>query len=131
MEDAIEVSRKSQIHRKQVIKERECNEDIDFAEYWKVRNQELHDLEERERLEELERNKELERFRKNQYDEKQKIKEKEFRDEQRAATKTQALIDHQEEEFYSYAERCIKEWKDQGKNVTPLLLELKKKSFLQ
>lgn len=41
-----------------------------------------------------------------------------------AATST-ALLDHKEKEFYSYAERCIKEWQEAGKNVKPLILELK------
>ena len=41
------------------------------------------------------------------------------------ATKTQALLDQKDKQFYSYAEQCIKEWKDQGKNVTPLIMELK------
>ena len=41
------------------------------------------------------------------------------------ATKGAAMLDHKEKEFYSYAEKCIKEWQDQGKNVKPLILELK------
>jgi hypothetical protein len=48
------------------------------------------------------------------------------------ATRSQALLDHKEKEFYSYAEKCIKEWQEQGKNVKPLILELKnykKKAF--
>ncbi len=48
------------------------------------------------------------------------------------ATVSQAMLDHKEKEFYSYAERCIKEWQDQGKNVKPLIMELKsykKKAF--
>lgn len=39
--------------------------------------------------------------------------------------KAQALLDQQEKNFYSYAERCIKEWQDAGKNVKPLVMELK------
>jgi hypothetical protein len=42
-----------------------------------------------------------------------------------AATKCQALLDNQEKEFYSYAEQCIKEWEAAGKNVKPLIMELK------
>ena len=122
------MSRKNQITRKHQIRQKETKEEKDFAEYWKVRNRELQEMEERERQEELERNRELEMFRKKQHDEKAAIKEHEFRKEQRAATKAQALLDQQEKHFYSYAERCIKDWKDEGKNVTPLILELKQQA---
>jgi hypothetical protein len=122
------VSRKNQISRKQQVKEKETKEEKDFAEFWKVRNRELQEMEERERQEELDRNRELEMFRKGQFEDKQRVREHEFRKEQRAATKAQALLDQQEKHFYSYAERCIKEWKDDGKNVTPLILELKQQA---
>jgi hypothetical protein len=39
--------------------------------------------------------------------------------------KTQALLDQQEKNFYSYAEKCITDWQGQGKNVKPLIMELK------
>ena len=39
--------------------------------------------------------------------------------------KTQALLDQQEKNFYSYAEKCIQDWQAQGKNVKPLIMELK------
>lgn len=42
-----------------------------------------------------------------------------------AQTKSQALLDQQEKQFYSYAEKCIQGWNDTGKNVKPLILELK------
>ena len=35
------------------------------------------------------------------------------------------MLDQQEKGFYSYAERCIRDWEDAGKNVKPLLIELK------
>ena len=42
-----------------------------------------------------------------------------------AATKATAVIDQQERGFYSYAEEALKTWGAQGKNVKPLILELK------
>mgnify|MGYP001157951461 CR=1 FL=1 len=88
-------------------------------------SKELQDIEENEKLEELQRNKELMLFRRGQKEEKDEVKMREFKHEQKMATRAQAMVDQQDEQFYSYAERCIKEWKDQGKNVTPLILELK------
>ena len=35
------------------------------------------------------------------------------------------LNDQQEKNFYSYAEQCIQEWQGQGKNIKPLIMELK------
>ena len=51
--------------------------------------------------------------------------EQDYKQQLTEATKANALIDQNEKEFYSYAEKCIKEWQDSGKNVTPLILELK------
>lgn len=49
----------------------------------------------------------------------------EFLKEQKAATKAQALLDQQEKHFYNYAEKAIDDWKGNGKDVKPLVLELK------
>ena len=56
---------------------------------------------------------------------KKKKAEEEFLDEKRQAMMAQALADQEEKTYYSYAERAIKEWGDSGKNVKPLLIELK------
>lgn len=45
--------------------------------------------------------------------------------DQYLALRNQALQDQQEKNFYSYAEKCIGEWQTQGKNVKPLIMELK------
>ena len=81
--------------------------------------------EEREREEEKERNRELQRFLKMQMEEKERKAVEEFKKEQEASTRAQALLDLQEKNFYSYAEQAIKQWSDQGKNVKPIILGLK------
>lgn len=55
---------------------------------------------------------------------KQKI-EDDYKKELEMAAKSQALLDEKEKQFYSYAEQCIKEWEANGKNVKPLIMELK------
>ena len=35
------------------------------------------------------------------------------------------MVDQQEKHFYSYAEKCMQEWEANGKNIKPLLLEIK------
>ena len=34
-------------------------------------------------------------------------------------------MEQQEKNFYTYAEQAISEWQGQGKNVKPLIMELK------
>ena len=60
-----------------------------------------------------------------QIEARQKKAEEEFKSELVDAEKTKALIDQQEKQFYSYAEQALKEWQNNGKNVKPLILELK------
>ena len=50
---------------------------------------------------------------------------REFQEAQATALKTQALVDQQEKNFYSYAENAIQTWQAEGKNVKPLIMELK------
>lgn len=49
----------------------------------------------------------------------------EFQQEQVQALKTKALMEQQEKNFYSYAEKAITDWQGQGKNVKPIIMELK------
>jgi hypothetical protein len=57
--------------------------------------------------------------------EKDKKQEEEFLNERRMAARSQAVRDQNEKEYLSYAEKCMKEWADQGKNVIPLVKQLK------
>lgn len=60
-----------------------------------------------------------------QVEQRQKKAEEEFKVDLVDAARTQALLDQQEKGFYSYAEQALKEWQTKGKNVTPMILELK------
>ena len=48
-----------------------------------------------------------------------------FQEGQANSLKTKALMEQQEKNFYSYAEKAIAQWQAQGKNVKPLIMELK------
>ena len=52
MKDAIEKSRKNQIDRKIKEKQEKKQEEIEFAEFWKLRNEELAIAEQQEREQE-------------------------------------------------------------------------------
>lgn len=110
MKTAIERSRALQIERKKQEAASKKQEDKDFAEFWRIRNEELQLAEQQEKEEERQRAKELAEFIKTQNDAKQAKAIKEFQDNQVNAVKTQALLDQQEKNFYSYAEQCIAEW---------------------
>ena len=62
MKAAIERSRQLQMHRKQAQKAAQVAEDRDFAQFWKVRNEELQLAEEQEREEERQCARELANF---------------------------------------------------------------------
>ncbi len=121
----IERSRKTQIEKRQYEKENEKHDQKEFAQFWKIRNEELHVLEEQEKEEIRARNKELKEFQKRQTENKSVKVQEEYKKNLDEGTRALALIDQKDREFYSYAEQCIKEWQGLGKNVTPLILELK------
>ena len=100
-------------------------EEKEFSEFWKIRNEELAIVEQQEKEEERLRQAELKKFQRSQNEVKTKAVEDEYRKELEAAHKALALNDQHEKNFYSYAEKCLKEWQDSGKNVKPLVLELK------
>ena len=110
MKSAIERSRALQIERKKQEAASKKQEDKDFAEFWRIRNEELQLAEQQEKEEERQRAKELADFIKTQNDAKQAKAIKEFQESQVNAVKTQALLDQQEKNFFSYAEQCIAEW---------------------
>ena len=67
----------------------------------------------------------LKQYQLSQAENRKKAAEEEYIRDLHEATANSALLDNKEKEFYSYAEKCIKEWQDAGKNVRPLILELK------
>ena len=79
-------------------------EEQEFTEFWKIRNEELAIAEQQEKEEARLRHGDLAAFLKRQSEVKQKQVEEDFKRELEAQTKAQALLDHKEKEFYSYAE---------------------------
>jgi hypothetical protein len=51
--------------------------------------------------------------------------EKEYKEDIEEAMKSLAMLDEHDKGFYSYAEKAIREWSEQGKNIKPLIMELK------
>ncbi len=78
MKDAIDKSRKAQMVRRKAEKEMEKQEENEFASYWRVRNEELQEMEQQEAEDEKARSKELLQFTQMQNEEKHKKAENDF-----------------------------------------------------
>jgi len=85
MKQAIERSRALQIERKKKQKADDLQDERDFSEFWKVRNQELQLAEQQEREEEKQRNLELVKFLQRQADEKLEKSKNMFREDNKNA----------------------------------------------
>lgn len=110
MKAAIDRSRALQVQRRQQERAMAKKEEIEFAEFWRIRNEELSLAEQQEKEEDRQRNIELANFIKSQNEKKNALKVQEFMENADAAAKAQALLDQQEKNFYSYAEQCINQW---------------------
>ena len=78
MKKAIEKSRANQIARKKREQQDKQQEELEFAEFWKLRNEELAIAEQQEREEERQRRVELTNYLKNQADIKKMKAEEDF-----------------------------------------------------
>lgn len=125
MMNQIEKSRQQQIGRKRQEKDQEKVEDKEFAEFWRERMNELTEMERRDFDEKRERAKALQLFHKKQMDYKARKVEQEALIEEEIARQAATIQEDEQNQFNSYAEKCLKEWASNGKNITPLILELK------
>ena len=70
--------------------------------------------------------KDLHEYYKKQVEEKKKIAFNDFVFERKNGLYNKELINREEDEFLKYAEENIQKYQEQGKNIMPMLLELKK-----
>ena len=91
MKAAIEKSRKNQIDRKNKEIADAKREEMEFAEFWKLRNEELAIAEQQEREEERQRRVELTNYLKKQQDDKNLKAQEDFINDQHQALHNQAL----------------------------------------
>lgn len=82
-------------------------------------------MEQRERDDQKQRMEMLKNYQIQQAEARRQMAEKEYKDDIQEAMKSLALLDEHDKGFYSYAEKAIREWSDQGKNIKPLIMELK------
>ena len=85
-------------------------EEKEFSAFWKLRNEELAIADQQEKEEERQRREEMTNYLRKQVDDKNRKAQEDFVNEQHTALRNNALMDQQDKNFYSYAEKCISEW---------------------
>ena len=119
-------------HREQVIKMKEeekrklKEDDIQFINDYKNRMQKLKEEELKEKINKRLKEKNLAEYQKFQYEQKRKKGLDDFAQINEDAYKNIKRMEDENEDFIKYAEKHIQEYEKQGKNVLPLLMELKK-----
>ena len=106
------------------IKNRE--EDMQYIDDYKRKLKILEDAEKEEWLAKRQKNKDLADYQKLQYEERKRLALDNFRQFNEDSYKNLRRLEIEDDDFIKYAEYWIKEYKQQGKNITPLLLELKR-----
>lgn len=91
----------------------------------RTRNQELLMLTQQEYDDVRFRALQMKSFLEKQIDAKRVRAETEFKNELAVGTLAVAVQDEQNKAFYSYAEKAVSQWKGDGKNIKPLIMELK------
>ena len=112
--------------RKEAEKIKNREEDLQYIDDYKRKLKMLEDAEKEERLEKRQKNKDLAEYQKLQYEEKKRTAMDVFRQFNEDSYKNLRRLEIEDDDFIKYAEYWIKEYKQQGKNITPLLLELKR-----
>ena len=112
--------------RKEAERIKNKEEDLQYIDDFKKKLKMLEDAERDEWLEKRKRNKDLAEYQKLQYEEKKRKAMDIFRQFNEDSYKNLRRLEIEDDDFIKYAEYWINEYKQQGKNITPLLLELKR-----
>ena len=122
----IEDHRLDTIKRKEEIKLKEKIEEMKEIEDIRKKIIEEREKEKNEYLMQRKKIKDLHEQYKKQVEEKKKMAFNDFVFERRNGLYNKELMNREEDEFLKYAEENIKKYEEQGKNIIPMLLELKK-----
>ena len=122
----IEDHRLDTIKRKEEKKLKEKIEEMNEIEEIRKKIMQEREKEKNEYLNKRKKVKDLHEYYKKQVEEKKKIAFNDFVFERKSGLYNKELINREEDEFLKYAEENIKKYQEQGKNIMPMLLELKK-----
>ena len=105
---------------------REKQEDLNYIDDFKKKLALLEESEKNEMMDKRRREKDLAEYRRLQTEEKRRLAIKDFEQINEDSIKQLRRLEIEEDDFIKYAEYWICEYKKQGKNIMPLLLELKR-----
>lgn len=101
-------------------------EEMEFVEDWKRKMKQLEADEREEKRLQKERDRNLAEYQHLQFLERRKLAQNDFIQNNEDSYKTKYMLSKDSDDFITYAEMWIKEYHKQGKDITPLLLELKR-----
>ena len=105
---------------------KEKQEDLNYLEEFKKKLAFLENEEKNEMMDRKRREKDLADYRRLQTEEKRRTALKDFEQINEDNYKQLKRLEMEDDDFIKYAEEWVREYKRQGKNITPLLLELKR-----
>ena len=111
---------------KEEKKLREKQDDLNYLDDFKKKLAILEETERNEMMDKRRRERDLYEYRRLQTEEKKRLAIKDFEQMNEDSYKKLKRLETEDDDFIKYAEYWICEYKKQGKNITPLLLELKK-----
>ena len=111
---------------KEEKKLKEKQEDLNYIEEFKKKLAFLENEEKNEMMDRKRREKDLADYRRLQTEEKRRTALKDFEQINEDNYKQLKRLEMEDDDFIKYAEEWVREYKRQGKNITPLLLELKR-----
>lgn len=113
------------LKRKQMQNELNKQEETEFMELWKEKMKQLEADEKMELDDIRKRNKNLQDYHRYQIENKKKKAEEEFLKDQENAYQTKLMLQNEQSEFLNYAENWVRDYYQDGKDIKPLILELK------
>ena len=126
MKREMEEDRNEQMEQKQRIKNQQRKDENNFLDNWKMRMKQLERDEKQEKEEKRKRNKEIQSYQLNQIKEK-KDKEIVKKEKDKIISKdTEKMLKKEKDEYMEYVLGWVDIYRQQGKDITPLMVEINK-----
>ena len=126
MLDEIKIQMENNIKEKENKRNKERQEDMEYIDDFKKKLKLLEESDKQESLNRRQKDKDLAEYHKLQTEEKKRNAMNEFIKLNEDSYKQLKRLEIEDDDFIKYAEHWIQEYKKQGKNINPLLLELKR-----
>ena len=126
MKKEMEDDRKEQMLQKLKIKNQKKIDDNNFLDSWKVRMKQLERDEKEEKQNKFQRNKEIQNYQLNQIKDKKNKEIIKKEKEKDICENTSKMLKKEKDEYMEYVLGWVEIYKQQGKDITPLMIEINK-----